>query len=97
MRELHRESADTTRGTVDEHRSQRADGELALDRLIRRQSCSRQRSHLLEGDGRWDLRDPQRQTLWGAPAPKSWFEEGTLFADTPPRQPSYEASPIIAA
>jgi catechol 2,3-dioxygenase len=28
---------------------------------------------------RWDLRDAQRQTLWGAPAPKSWFEEGSLF------------------
>ena len=21
---------------------------------------------------RWDLKDPQRQTLWGAPAPRSW-------------------------
>ena len=28
---------------------------------------------------RWDLRDARRQTLWGAPAPKSWFEEGSLF------------------
>lgn len=46
---------------------------------------------------RWDLRDPQRQTLWGAPAPKSWFEEGTLFEGTPVRQPAYAASPIIAA
>ena len=46
---------------------------------------------------RWNLRDPQRQTLWGAPAPKSWFEEGTPFADTPVREPSYQASPIIAA
>lgn len=46
---------------------------------------------------RWDLRDPQRQTLWGAPAPRSWFEEGTLFAETPVRQPSFQASPIIAA
>ena len=46
---------------------------------------------------RWDLRDPQRQTLWGAPAPRSWFEEGTAFADTPVREPSYAASPIIAA
>ncbi|MBV9078714.1 MAG: 3,4-dihydroxyphenylacetate 2,3-dioxygenase [Methylobacteriaceae bacterium] len=46
---------------------------------------------------RWDLRDPQRQTLWGAPAPRSWFEEGTLFADTPVREPSYAASPIVAA
>ncbi|MBM0205723.1 3,4-dihydroxyphenylacetate 2,3-dioxygenase [Micromonospora sp. STR1s_5] len=46
---------------------------------------------------RWDLRDPQRQTLWGAPAPKSWFEEGTPFPNTPVREPLYEASPIIAA
>ncbi len=46
---------------------------------------------------RWDLRDPQRQTLWGAPAPRSWFEEGTLFAGVDVRQPSYQASPIIAA
>ena len=29
---------------------------------------------------KWDLKDPQRQTLWGAPAPKSWFEEGSVFA-----------------
>ena len=46
---------------------------------------------------RWDLRDPQRQTLWGAPAPRSWFEEGTAFAGVPPRQPAYQASPIVAA
>ena len=29
---------------------------------------------------RWSLTDPQRQTLWGQPAPKSWFEEGSEFA-----------------
>ncbi|GJD49149.1 Manganese-dependent 2,3-dihydroxybiphenyl 1,2-dioxygenase [Methylobacterium crusticola] len=46
---------------------------------------------------RWDLRDPRRQTLWGAPAPRTWFEEGTAFAGTPARAPSYQASPIIAA
>jgi len=46
---------------------------------------------------RWDLRDPQRQTLWGAPAPRSWFEEGSAFEGVPVREPSYEASPIIAA
>ena len=46
---------------------------------------------------RWDLRYPQRQTLWGAPAPRSWFEEGTPFTDVPARQPAYQASPIIAA
>ena len=27
----------------------------------------------------WDLKDPQRQTLWGAPAPRSWFEEGSVL------------------
>ena len=28
---------------------------------------------------RWSLNDPRRQTLWGAPAPRSWFEEGSPF------------------
>ena len=46
---------------------------------------------------RWDLRDPQRQTLWGAPAPRSWFEEGTVFTGVATRQPAYQASPIVAA
>lgn len=46
---------------------------------------------------RWDLRDPQRQTLWGAPAPKSWFEEGSRFDGTDVREPVYAASPIVAA
>ena len=46
---------------------------------------------------RWDLRDPQRQTLWGAPAPRSWFEEGSAFAAVAARPPTYEASPIVAA
>jgi catechol 2,3-dioxygenase len=45
---------------------------------------------------RWDLRDPQRQTLWGAPAPKSWFEEGSVFAGQPVREPVLEAQPIVA-
>jgi catechol 2,3-dioxygenase len=45
---------------------------------------------------RWDLKDPQRQTLWGAPAPRSWFEEGSLFAGTTPVTASLKASPIIA-
>ena len=45
---------------------------------------------------RWDLKDPQRQTLWGAPAPRSWFEEGSLFAGTPTRSSDLHASPIIA-
>jgi catechol 2,3-dioxygenase len=45
---------------------------------------------------RWDLKDPQRQTLWGAPAPRSWFEEGTSFAGTRPRPSILNATPIVA-
>ncbi len=45
---------------------------------------------------KWDLKDPQRQTLWGAPAPRSWFEEGTLFADCETRESALKAQPIIA-
>jgi catechol 2,3-dioxygenase len=45
---------------------------------------------------RWDLRDPQRQTLWGMPAPKSWFEEGAPFPGTEVRESSLEAQPIVA-
>lgn len=45
---------------------------------------------------RWDLKDPQRQTLWGAPAPRSWFEEGSLFDKVDVREPVLNAQPIIA-
>ena len=45
---------------------------------------------------KWDLKDPQRQTLWGAPAPKSWFEEGTLFPGIEPGEPELKAQPIVA-
>lgn len=45
---------------------------------------------------RWDLRDPQRQTLWGAPAPQSWFEEGSLFEGCGVRKATMEARPIVA-
>jgi catechol 2,3-dioxygenase len=44
----------------------------------------------------WDLKDPQRQTLWGAPAPRSWFEEGTLFNGVTPREADLKAQPIVA-
>ena len=44
----------------------------------------------------WDLKDPQRQTLWGAPAPKSWFEHGTVFAGTDTCLPDLTAQPIVA-
>jgi len=45
---------------------------------------------------RWDLKDPQRQTLWGAPAPRSWFEEGSVFEGTELTDSSMKAQPIIA-
>lgn len=45
---------------------------------------------------RWDLKDPQRQTLWGAPAPRSWFEEGSLFEGATPVDSDMKAQPIIA-
>ena len=45
---------------------------------------------------RWDLKDPQRQTLWGAPAPRSWFEEGTMFHDVAIGEPTLKAQPIVA-
>ena len=45
---------------------------------------------------RWSLKDPQRQTLWGQPAPKSWFEEGTLFDGVGVKDPLLAAQPIVA-
>ena len=45
---------------------------------------------------KWDLKDPQRQTLWGAPAPRSWFEEGSLFDGASLEEPALQAQPIIA-
>jgi catechol 2,3-dioxygenase len=44
----------------------------------------------------WDLKDPQRQTLWGAPAPRSWFEHGTGFAGAETQPPDLQAQPIVA-
>lgn len=45
---------------------------------------------------RWSLRDPRRQTLWGAPAPRSWFEEGSPFAGTALRPPAFVANVVVA-
>lgn len=45
---------------------------------------------------RWSLRDPRRQTLWGAPAPRTWFEEGTAFVGQAVREPQFVADVIIA-
>ncbi|MEM7534169.1 MAG: 3,4-dihydroxyphenylacetate 2,3-dioxygenase [Chloroflexota bacterium] len=44
----------------------------------------------------WDLKDPQRQTLWGQAAPRTWFEEGMAFAGTEIHPPTLTAQPIIA-
>jgi len=45
---------------------------------------------------RWDLKDPQRQTLWGAPAPRSWFEEGSVFEGAEMVESLLTAQPIVA-
>jgi catechol 2,3-dioxygenase len=46
---------------------------------------------------RWSLNDPRRQTLWGQPAPRSWFEQGTNFAGTEPCRPVFEAQVAVAS
>lgn len=45
---------------------------------------------------KWDLKDPQRQTLWGAAAPRSWFEHGSVFEGIAPQPSALKAQPIIA-
>lgn len=45
---------------------------------------------------KWDLTDPQRQTLWGAPAPRSWFEHGSVFSGASLKDSELAAQPIIA-
>ncbi|TLP68858.1 3,4-dihydroxyphenylacetate 2,3-dioxygenase [Parasedimentitalea maritima] len=45
---------------------------------------------------KWSLTDPQRQTLWGAAAPRSWFEEGSTFAGAETKPSALTAQPIIA-
>lgn len=45
---------------------------------------------------KWDLKDPQRQTLWGAPAPRSWFENGSTFQGVETEASKLGVSPIVA-
>lgn len=45
---------------------------------------------------RWSLKDPRRQTLWGAPAPRSWFEQGSAFVGQDIREPLFVADVTIA-
>jgi len=45
---------------------------------------------------KWSLTDPQRQTLWGAAAPRSWFEQGSHFKGVSVRESDLAAQPIIA-
>jgi catechol 2,3-dioxygenase len=45
----------------------------------------------------WNLDDPQRQTLWGQAAPRSWFEEGIPFEGLAPVESVLQdVTPIIA-
>ncbi len=45
---------------------------------------------------KWSLTDPQRQTLWGAAAPRSWFELGSNFEGAALVDSDMKAQPIIA-
>ncbi len=45
---------------------------------------------------KWDIEDPTRQTLWGAPAPRSWFENGSMLEGTEQVDPVYAGTPIVA-
>ena len=45
---------------------------------------------------KWSLTDPQRQTLWGAAAPRSWFELGSTFDGADLRDSELKSQPIIA-
>jgi catechol 2,3-dioxygenase len=45
---------------------------------------------------RWSLTDPRRQTLWGTPAPRTWFEEGTVFPGVPVKPPVHDLKPVVA-
>ena len=45
---------------------------------------------------RWSLKDPRRQTLWGAPAPRSWFEQGSPFTGQQGREPQFVADVTVA-
>lgn len=46
---------------------------------------------------RWSLDDPRRQTLWGQPAPRSWFDEGSEFSGVTVRQPVLPVRPVVAS
>jgi catechol 2,3-dioxygenase len=41
------------------------------------------------------LKDPRRQTLWGAPAPRSWFEQGSPFPGQAVREPQFVADVTV--
>lgn len=45
---------------------------------------------------KWDLQDPQRQTLWVAVTPEKWFKHGTRFIEVDTKESDLKASPIIA-
>lgn len=44
---------------------------------------------------KWKLNDPKRQTFWGAPAPKSWFDEAMLVKNIKNRSFIEIKKPVI--
>ena len=43
---------------------------------------------------RWDLSDTRRSQLWGLPATRAWFVEGTEFEGVEPAEPLLKADPV---
>jgi catechol 2,3-dioxygenase len=60
-------------------------------------TCDYQTMDLDHEPLRWSLRDPRRQSLWGQPAPRSWFQEGSAFAGTEQREALFKANVLVAS
>jgi len=43
---------------------------------------------------RWDLSNTKRSQVWGFPAPKKWFYEGTSFVSKELKAPLLKAAPV---
>lgn len=43
---------------------------------------------------RWDPSNMDRNLPWGLPAQRSWYEEATVFAGVPVREPAFKPNPV---
>lgn len=44
---------------------------------------------------RWSIHDPRRQTFWGQPAPRSWFDEASVFLEPDGATPVPVRAPLL--